>query len=105
MPPGPARPWSLDTPDQALPPEVYTPFAEEEAVEPRSAAAGTYALVEYVPSGEAVAPVSCTATAGPCQRQVERWLGPRVAQEPLVDAVQHARAHRRLDGLRRSHGG
>jgi hypothetical protein len=82
--PGPAQPWSLDTPDQALPPVVYTPSAEEEAVEPRSAVAGTYALVEYVPLGEAVAQVSCTAKAGPYQRQVERWLGLR------VDGVQSA---------------
>jgi hypothetical protein len=39
--PGPAQPWSVDTPDQALPPVVYTPSAEEEAVEPRRAVEGT----------------------------------------------------------------
>ncbi|MEU0166320.1 hypothetical protein ABZ214_12800 [Streptomyces iakyrus] len=27
----PAQPWLLDTPDQALPPVVYTPSAEEDA--------------------------------------------------------------------------
>ncbi|WP_344536154.1 L,D-transpeptidase family protein [Streptomyces levis] len=82
--PAAVQSWALDTPDQALPPAVYTPSAEEEAVEPRSAAAGTYALVEYVPLGDAVAQVSCTGKTGPYQRQVERWLGLR------VDGVQSA---------------
>ncbi|CAL9300968.1 hypothetical protein SUDANB51_04941 [Streptomyces sp. enrichment culture] len=49
--PGPAQPWSVDTPDQALAPVVYAPSAEEDAVEPRRAVPGTYALVEYVPLG------------------------------------------------------
>ncbi|CAM5505075.1 hypothetical protein SAFG77S_05771 [Streptomyces afghaniensis] len=82
--PGPAQPWSVDTPDQALPPLVYTPSAEEEAVEPRRAVEGTYARVEYVPLGEAVARVSCTGKAGSYQRQVERWPGLR------ADGVQSA---------------
>ncbi|MGH1552718.1 hypothetical protein ACRAWF_13550 [Streptomyces sp. L7] len=51
VPPGPYQPWQIDTPDQALAPKVYTPAAEEDRVEPRDAAAGTYALVEYVPIG------------------------------------------------------
>ncbi|MGW2381470.1 L,D-transpeptidase [Streptomyces sp. NPDC001658] len=74
VPPGPYQPWVVDTPDQVLAPEVYTPGAEEEAVEPREAAEGTYALVEYVPLADAVARVACSKQTGPYQRQVERWL-------------------------------
>ncbi|MGW6641011.1 hypothetical protein [Streptomyces iakyrus] len=48
--PGPAQPWSLDTPDQALTPVVYTPSAEEDAVEPRSAEAGTTPCRWYGPA-------------------------------------------------------
>ncbi|MCX4698541.1 L,D-transpeptidase family protein [Streptomyces sp. NBC_01373] len=73
--PGPGyQPWQIDTPDQALPPQVYEPSAEEDAVEPRGAVAGTYDLVEFVPLADAVARVACTKSAGPYQRQVERWL-------------------------------
>ncbi|MFF1402241.1 L,D-transpeptidase [Streptomyces sp. NPDC058294] len=74
VPPSPAQPWQIDTPDQALPPRVYTPSAAEDAVEPRDAAPGTYDLIEYVPLGDAVAKVTCTKQTGPYQRQVERWL-------------------------------
>ncbi|BBC35955.1 hypothetical protein SGFS_072490 [Streptomyces graminofaciens] len=76
VPPGPHQPWQLDTPDQALPPRVYTPSAEEEAREPKDAPPGTYDLIEYVPLSEAVrgVEVSCTKLTGPYQRQVERWL-------------------------------
>ncbi|WP_346345659.1 L,D-transpeptidase [Streptomyces sp. SID5643] len=102
--PGPARPWSLDTPDQALPPVVYTPSAEEEAVEPRSAVAGTYALVEYVPLGEAVARVSCTAQAGPYQRQVERWLGRRVDGVHSAGDCRAVRAFQVQQGIRPARG-
>jgi hypothetical protein len=73
--PAAARSWALDTPGRALPPAGYAPSAEEDAAEPRGAAAGTYALVEYAPSGEAGARAGCTRKAGPHQRQVERWLG------------------------------
>ncbi|WP_217235203.1 L,D-transpeptidase [Streptomyces sp. AC555_RSS877] len=74
VPPGPYQPWQVDTPDQALPPRVYEPTAEEDAVEPRGAAPGTYELVEYVPLADAVAGVTCSRLTGPYQRQVERWL-------------------------------
>ncbi|AOR32585.1 Tat pathway signal protein [Streptomyces fodineus] len=72
--PGPAQPWQIDTPDQALPPKVYTPTAQEDAVEPETAVAGAYDLIEYVPLADAVAKVACSMQAGPYQRQVERWL-------------------------------
>ncbi|KUO21100.1 L,D-transpeptidase family protein [Streptomyces dysideae] len=72
--PGPYQPWQSNTPDQVLPPTVYTPSAAEDAVEPVDAAAGTYDLVEYVPLGDAAARVACSKRTGPYQRQVERWL-------------------------------
>ncbi|MGX5184847.1 L,D-transpeptidase family protein [Streptomyces avermitilis] len=74
VPPGPQQPWQVDTPDQALPPQVYTPTSEEDATEPRDAARGADALVEYVPLGDAVAQQACSKRTGPYQRQVERWL-------------------------------
>ncbi|MGW1909699.1 L,D-transpeptidase family protein [Streptomyces sp. NPDC002076] len=72
--PPPGRAWQIDTPDQALPPRVYTPTAQEDAVEPKAAAPGTYDLIEYVPLADAVARVTCSRQTGPYQRQVERWL-------------------------------
>ncbi|WP_328873280.1 L,D-transpeptidase family protein [Streptomyces sp. NBC_00287] len=66
--------WVIDTPDQVLAPDVYTPSAREDAVEPREADPGAYDLVEYVPLGDAVSRVSCSKQTGPYQRQVERWL-------------------------------
>ncbi|MEU6260827.1 L,D-transpeptidase family protein [Streptomyces sp. NPDC047043] len=72
--PGPYQPWQIDTPDQMLPPKVYTPTADEDAVEPRDAAEGTYDLVEYVPLGDAVDKVACSKRTGPYQKAVERWL-------------------------------
>ncbi|MEU5320607.1 L,D-transpeptidase family protein [Streptomyces sp. NPDC021056] len=72
--PGEYQPWQIDSPDQALAPQVYEPSAQEDAVEPAQAAPGAYDLVEYVPLGDAVARVSCTTSRGPYQRQVERWL-------------------------------
>ncbi|WP_326721188.1 L,D-transpeptidase [Streptomyces sp. NBC_00243] len=74
VPPGPYQPWQIDTPDQVLAPKVYTPAATEDAVEPREANERTYALVEYVPLGDAAAKVACSKRTGPYQRQVERWL-------------------------------
>ena len=53
--PGPAQPWQIDTPDELLPPKVYTPTAQEDRVEPKDAAPGTYDLIEYVPLKDAVA--------------------------------------------------
>ncbi|MFH9062126.1 L,D-transpeptidase family protein [Streptomyces coeruleorubidus] len=98
--PGPAQPWSVDTPDQALPPVVYTPSAAEEAVEPRRAVEGTYALVEYVPLGEAVARVSCTGKTGPYQRQVERWLGLRVDGRQSAADCRAVRAFQVRQGIK-----
>ncbi len=66
--------WVIDTPDQVLPPTVYTPSAREDAVEPLEAVEGAYDLVEYVPLGDAVTRVACSKQTGPYQRQVERWL-------------------------------
>ncbi|MCX4972084.1 MULTISPECIES: L,D-transpeptidase [unclassified Streptomyces] len=74
VPPGPYQPWQIDTPDQVLAPKVYTPTATEDAAEPRDAMEATYALVEYVPLGDAAAKVACSKRTGPYQRQVERWL-------------------------------
>ncbi|MFG2603799.1 L,D-transpeptidase family protein [Streptomyces sp. NPDC048514] len=76
--PRPGQPWQFDTPDQALPPKPYRPSAQEDAVEPRAAAPGTYDLVEYVPLADAVAKVTCSKQTGPYQRQVERWLKRKV---------------------------
>ncbi|WP_338017558.1 L,D-transpeptidase [Streptomyces adustus] len=74
VPPGPYQPWQIDTPDQMLAPRTYAPSAAEDAVEPRAAGRGTYALVEYVPLIDAVSGVTCSRQTGPFQRQVERWL-------------------------------
>ncbi|MFF5482555.1 L,D-transpeptidase family protein [Streptomyces sp. NPDC012935] len=63
-----------DTPDQALPPEVYTPSPEEDAVEPKDAPDETNDLVEYIPPMDALESVKCSQETGPHQRQVERWL-------------------------------
>ncbi|WP_328431999.1 L,D-transpeptidase family protein [Streptomyces sp. NBC_00453] len=72
--PGPYQPWQIDTPDQVLAPKTYTPTAEEDDVEPRAAAEGTYDLVEYVPLEDAAGKVACSKRTGPYQRAVERWL-------------------------------
>ncbi|MFD8390335.1 L,D-transpeptidase [Streptomyces sp. NPDC059680] len=72
--PAPGQSWQIDTPDQALPPKVYTPTAQEDAVEPKAAAPGTYDLIEYVPLADAIAKATCSKQAGPYQRQVEGWL-------------------------------
>lgn len=76
--PGVYQPWQIDTPDQVLAPQVYTPSAEEDAVEPAEAGVGAYDMVEYVPLGDAVARVACTKSTGPYQRKVEKWLGLKV---------------------------
>ncbi|MER6071853.1 L,D-transpeptidase [Streptomyces sp. NPDC001817] len=76
--PGPGQPWQIDTPDQALPPKVYTPTRAEDAVEPKDAAPGTYDLIEYVPLADAVGRTTCSEQAGPYQRQVESWLNLKV---------------------------
>ncbi|MFE5893584.1 L,D-transpeptidase family protein [Streptomyces sp. NPDC002285] len=67
-----------DTPDQALPPEVYKPTPEEDAVEPKDAPDESNDLVEYIPPMDALEGVKCSHETGPHQRQVERWLKRRV---------------------------
>ncbi|SDN03961.1 L,D-transpeptidase catalytic domain [Streptomyces sp. cf386] len=84
--------WQTDTPDQALPPKVYTPSAEEDAVEPQDAAEGTYDRVEYVPREDAVEDVDCSERTGPQQRQVERWLKLEVDGEQSVADCRAIRA-------------
>ncbi|WP_328837409.1 hypothetical protein [Streptomyces europaeiscabiei] len=75
-----------------LPPRVYAPGAAEEALEPRSVAAGTYDLIEYVPLGEAEAfagaKVTCTKLRGPCQRQVELLRVGRGVSRPRGAAAE-----------------
>ncbi|MGV9456324.1 L,D-transpeptidase family protein [Streptomyces sp. NPDC003635] len=90
--------WVLDTPDQALPPTVYTPGAREDAVEPRGADEGAYDLVEYVPLADAVARVACSKQTGPYQRQVERWL------RLEVDGKQSAADCRAIRAFQVKHG-
>ncbi|MFF4489823.1 L,D-transpeptidase family protein [Streptomyces sp. NPDC001544] len=96
--PGPAQPWQIDTPDQMLPPKVYTPSARENAREPREAAPGTYDLIEYVPLGDAVAKVACSRQAGPYQRQVERWL------KLKVDGRQSTADCKAIRNFQKKHG-
>ncbi|NEC90866.1 L,D-transpeptidase family protein [Streptomyces sp. SID12501] len=74
VPPAPSQPWTFDTPDQVLAPQVYTPTRQEDAVEPAEAARGTYDLIEYVPLRDAARKVACSKLTGPYQRQVEFWL-------------------------------
>lgn len=96
IPLNPLQPLQTDTPDQALPPEVYTPTPEEDAIEPRDAVEGTYDLVEYVPREEAVEEpveeVDCSEQTGPQQRQVERWLKLEVDGEQSVADCRAIRA-------------
>ncbi|MFD5710541.1 L,D-transpeptidase family protein [Streptomyces pharetrae] len=82
--PGVYQAAPVDTPDQALTPQVYPPSVAEDALEPSDAPEGAYALVEYVPLGDAVGRVACSTRTGPYQRQVERWL------ELTVDGKQSA---------------
>ncbi|AZQ36810.1 L,D-transpeptidase [Streptomyces cyaneochromogenes] len=84
--------WQTDTPDQALAPEVYTPSAAEDAVEPQDAADGTYDRVEYVPREDAVEDVECTERTGPQQRQVEEFLKLEVDGEQSVADCRAIRA-------------
>ncbi|MEV6496380.1 L,D-transpeptidase family protein [Streptomyces prunicolor] len=100
VPPGPYQPWQIDTPDQALPPKVYAPSAEEDRVEPHNAAAGTYALVEYVPIGDAVAKVSCSKQTGPYQRGVERWLKLKVDGRQSGADCKAIRAFQKKQGIK-----
>ncbi|MFE5819703.1 L,D-transpeptidase family protein [Streptomyces sp. NPDC056479] len=71
----------MDTPDQALPPKVYTPSDEEEAVEPQDAPKGADDLVEYVDPMDSFGDVKCSEETGLRQREVEKWLKRRVDGE------------------------
>ncbi|MDI9831750.1 L,D-transpeptidase family protein [Streptomyces sp. KAU_LT] len=75
------QPAPADTADQALPPKVYEPSAEEDAVEPKAAPDPTHDLVEYVTPMDALGGVKCSDEDGPYQREVERWLGRKVDGE------------------------
>ncbi|WP_031477482.1 L,D-transpeptidase family protein [Streptomyces bicolor] len=92
IPLNPFAPGQTDTPDQALPPEVYTPSPEEDAVEPQDAAEGAFDPVEYVPREEATEEVECSERTGPHQRRVERWLKLEVDGEQSVADCRAIRA-------------
>ncbi|MFF7596258.1 L,D-transpeptidase family protein [Streptomyces mirabilis] len=106
VPPGPHQPWQVDTPDQMLPPRVYTPSAQEDAVEPRDAPAETDALIEYVPLSEAVAgkSVTCSKLTGPYQRQVERWLKLKVDGKQSARDCAAIRAFQTKEGIKPNTG-
>ncbi|MFI7411138.1 L,D-transpeptidase family protein [Streptomyces sp. NPDC049627] len=82
----------MDTPDQALEPKVYTPSAEEDAVEPQDAPDGADDRVEYVDPIDALGGVKCSEEAGLKQREVERWLKLRVDGEQSVADCRAIRA-------------
>ncbi|MFH9547113.1 L,D-transpeptidase family protein [Streptomyces sp. NPDC051445] len=100
VPPGPSQPWQIDTPDQVLAPKVYEPTAAEDAVEPRDARPGTYALVEYVPLDDAVTRVLCSARTGPYQRGVERWLKLKVDGKQSAADCMAIRAFQQKQGIK-----
>ncbi|WP_371662084.1 L,D-transpeptidase family protein [Streptomyces sp. NBC_00280] len=95
VPPAPSQPWTFDTPDQVLAPQVYTPTRKEDAVEPAEALQGTYDLIEYVPLGEAARKVACSKLAGPYQRQVEYWLKLKVDGKQSAADCRAIRAFQR----------
>ncbi|WP_329272463.1 L,D-transpeptidase family protein [Streptomyces sp. NBC_01451] len=95
VPPAPSQPWTFDTPDQVLAPQVYTPTRQEDAVEPAEAARGTYDLIEYVPLGDAARKVACSKLAGPYQRQVEFWLRLKVDGKQSAADCRAIRAFQR----------
>ncbi|MFI7500427.1 L,D-transpeptidase family protein [Streptomyces sp. NPDC049687] len=99
VPPGPRQTWQIDTPDQALVPRVYRPTAAEDAVEPKEAPDGTYALVEYVPLGEVAARVACTKSTGPYQRAVERWLKLTVDGKQSAADCKAVQAFQKKEGI------
>ncbi|MBO1335060.1 L,D-transpeptidase [Streptomyces sp. VRA16 Mangrove soil] len=116
VPSAPYDPWRMDTPDQVLPPRVYEPSAEEDAIEPLPAPAGTDDLVEYVPPGEVVLPgpaggapgapaaAACTRRTGPYQRQVERWLRLKVDGRQSAADCRAVRAFQTRQGIRPNSG-
>ncbi|MEU5956842.1 L,D-transpeptidase family protein [Streptomyces sp. NPDC047525] len=97
----PRHPWQLDTPDQDLAPHVYTPSAAEDAIEPDDAVGEQ--LIEYVPPGEVVrksAGARCSASTGPHQRDVERWLKLDVDGKQSAKDCRAIRAFQRKEGIR-----
>jgi hypothetical protein len=104
--PGPHQPWQMDTPDQVLPPKVYRPSAAEDAVEPKGAPAGTYALIEYVPLSDAAAgnALACSKRTGPYQRQVERWLNLKVDGKQSRSDCRAVRAFQTRQGIKPNSG-
>jgi hypothetical protein len=106
VPPGPQQPWQVDTPDQMLPPRVYTPSAQEDAIQPRDAPAQTDALIEYVPLSDAVAgkSVTCSKLTGPYQRQVERWLKLKVDGKQSARDCAAIRAFQTKEGIKPNTG-
>jgi len=98
--PGVRQTGIVDTPDQLLEPRTYTPSAEEDAVDPKGADRDAYALVEYVPLGEAVARVGCTKKAGPYQRQVERWLKVKVDGKQSAKDCQAIKAFQKKQKIK-----
>jgi hypothetical protein len=96
----------VDTPDQMLPPKVYTPSAQEDAVEPRDAPAETDALIEYIPLSEALAgkSVTCSKLTGPYQRQVERWLKRKVDGKQSAGDCAAIRAFQTKEGIKPNTG-
>ncbi|WP_334313572.1 L,D-transpeptidase family protein [Streptomyces sp. HD] len=87
----------MDTPDQALPPKVYKPSSEEDAVEPRDAPEGAYDLIEEVDPIDALGGVKCSEETGPRQAQVERWL------KRTVDGEQSAGDCRAIRKFQKKH--
>ncbi|MFI7338639.1 L,D-transpeptidase family protein [Streptomyces sp. NPDC050085] len=97
----PYHPWQWDTPDQVLPPRVYTPSAAEDAVEPyEPPVAADDALVEYVPPSEVRRAPACTRQAGPYQRQVERWLKLKADGRQSAADCKAIRAFQTKQGIR-----
>ncbi|MGK5632344.1 L,D-transpeptidase, partial [Streptomyces sp. URMC 123] len=102
LPPAPHHRLHRDTPDQALPPRVPVDRATREPVPP---AVGEEPLVEYVPRAEAVrrqggaAPVPCSASTGPYQREVEAFLGLPVDGVQSGKDCETIRAWQRKEGI------
>ncbi|QHA09833.1 L,D-transpeptidase family protein [Streptomyces broussonetiae] len=102
--PGDGQFWEAGTPDQALPPTVYTPPLREDRIEPKKASAGAYDLIEYVPLADAAAKVACSKRTGPYQRQVERWLKLRVDGKQSAADCRAVRAFQLRHGIKPASG-
>ncbi|WP_199549298.1 L,D-transpeptidase family protein [Streptomyces sp. N35] len=89
-----------DTPDQALAPEVYRPSAAEDALEPVAPPPSSYAPVEYVPPADAARAPACTASTGPYQKQVERWLKLKADGRQSAADCRAIKAFQQKQGIR-----